>query len=172
MNTVFRYFFLVAGIVLAGCSDSAPDASGLSEAQRKEIHSAVVNRFHAMIKYAEAGELDKILSHFDQSGPGTYIDGPTRYNNFEDMAVNLRATWKVQKQDYGVPDTKIVILSPAYVLITSSTTLNTTNRDGTVFQPRAWYLSTLWMLKDGEWVIHSFHQSGGELKPVEVKPPA
>lgn len=169
------FAFLLFSILvssLTGCSDPDLALTGLTEDQRKKIHSEVINRYHAMIKYSEAGDLENILSHFEPSGPGIYIDGNTRYSTLDDMFVNLRATWKVTKQDYGVPDTKVFVLSPVYVLISSSSTLNTTHRDGTVYQPRTWSLSTLWVLKDGQWLIHSFHQNSDELKAVEVTPPA
>jgi hypothetical protein len=85
----------------------------------------------------------------------------------QEMVVHYRATWQVARQDYGVPDTKIHVLSPTHVLLTSTSTLNTTRRDGVIFQPRPWAVSTLWVLKEGEWFIHSFHQFEGDLKPVE-----
>lgn len=162
-------FFLFSVLVgaLAACDDPADDGSPLTERERKKLHSEVINRFHAMIKYAEAGELDNILMHFDPAGGGVYIDGLTRYKNLDDMMVNLRATWKVGKQDYGIPETQVVVVSRQYAWVASSSTLNTANRDGTVFQPRPWSLSTLWVKKDGEWFIHSFHQSAGDLKAVE-----
>lgn len=160
----------VAGLMMS-CSESGSDGPDAAEQQRKGIESSVINRFHAMIKYSEAGELENVLAHFDPSGPGTYIDGPTRYTSLEEMAVNYRATWKIRKQDYGVPDTKIFVLSPAHVLVTSSSTLTTTNIDGVVFQPRPWSLTTLWVKEEGEWFIHTFHQFTGELKPVEVPQP-
>lgn len=171
MKISFRVLCFALLSLLMGCSESGSEGSAINEQQRKDIESAVINRFHAMIKYSEAGELENVLGHFDASGPGTYIDGSTRYLSLEDMFVNYRATWKVQKQDYGAPDTKVFVLSPDYVMITSSATINTTHRDGVVFQPRPWSLTTLWIFKDGEWMIHSFHQSGGELKPVEVAKP-
>lgn len=110
-----------------------------------------------------------MLTHFDASGPGTYIDNGTQYTSLQDMMDNYRATWKIKKQDYGVPETKVHVLSPDFVLVTSSATLNTTSREGITFQPRPWSVSTLWTLKEGEWLIHSFHQHGGDLKPVELE---
>jgi len=173
MKNSFAFFlFSILVSSLTGCSDPDLALTGLTEDQRKKIHSDVINRFHAMIKYAEAGDLENILGHFDPSGPGIYIDGTTRYTSLDEMMLNYRAIWKVTKQDYGIPDTKVFVLSPTYVLISSSSMISTTNREGTVFQPRTWSLSTLWVLKDGQWVIHSFHQNAGELKPVEVTPPA
>lgn len=166
------FAFLLFSILvssLTGCSDPERGLTGLTEEQRRKIQSDVINRFHAMLKYSEAGELENILSHFDPSGPGIYIDGVTRYASLDEMMLNYRATWKVARQDYGIPDTKVFVLSPVYVLISSSSTLTTTNKDGTAFQPRPWSLSTLWVLKDGQWLIHSFHQNSGELKPMEVE---
>lgn len=166
-----KYFLFLTlalfALTLVNCSDPEPGALPVSENQRKKIESAVINRFHAMIKYAEAGELENILMHFEPSGPGSYIDLGTRYTSLQDMMDSYRATWRVQKQDYGVPDTKIYVLSSAYALVTSSSVLNTTNKDGITFQPRPWSVSTLWMLQDGQWFIHSFHQFEGDAKPVE-----
>lgn len=171
-----KYFlfltFAVLAVSLINCSDPGPGASPVSENQQKEIESAVINRFNAMIKYAEAGELENILMHFEPSGPGTYIDRGTPYTSLQDMMDNYRATWKVQKQDYGIPTTKVYVLSSEYALVTSSSVLNTTNREGVIFQPRPWSVSTLWMLQDGEWFIHSFHQFEGDEKPVEQEEPA
>lgn len=173
MKNSFAFFlFSLLVSVVTGCGDADQEATGLTEEQRKQIESDVINRFHAMIKYTEAGELENILEHFDPSGPGIYIEGTTRYTSLEEMLVHLRATWKIKTQDYGVPDTKVFVLSPTFTLVSASSTINTTNRDGTVFQPRQWTLSTLWLLRDGQWLIHSFHQASGEMKPVEVTPPA
>lgn len=175
MKNAFAFLlFSILVSSLTGCSDHERELTGLTEEQRRKIQSDVINRFHAMIKYSEAGELENILSHFDPASPGIYIDGVTRYASLDEMMLNYRATWKVARQDYGIPDTKVFVLSPVYVLISSSSTLTTTSRDGTAFQPRQWSLSTLWVLKDGQWLIHSFHQNSGELKPVEVEevPPA
>ncbi|MEX1241742.1 MAG: hypothetical protein WEB30_18615 [Cyclobacteriaceae bacterium] len=175
MKNSFAFFlFSVLVSTLTGCSDPEQEITGLTEEQRRKMQSDVINRFHAVIKYSEAGELENVLDHFDPSAPGIYIDGLTRYASLDDMILNYRATWKIAKQDYGIPETKIFVLSPVYVLVTSSSTITTTNRDGTAFQPRLWSLSTLWILKDGQWLIHSFHQNSGELKPVEVDvvPPA
>ena len=172
MKNPFSFFLFSLLVSLTGCTDKGQDVSGLTEEELKQIRSDVINRFHAMIKYSEAGELENVLSHFDPGGPGIYIDGPVRYASLDEMFLNLRATWKVRKQDYGIPDTRVFVLSRAYVLVSSSSTLNTTHVDGTVFQPRPWSLSTLWIQQDGQWVIHSFHQSSGELRPVEVTPPA
>jgi hypothetical protein len=164
------YFPLILFVLLnCGSNDSS---EAVQESQQKQIESAVINRFHAMIKYAEAGELENVLKYFEPSGPGSYIDRGTRHTSLQDMIDNLRATWRIRQQDYGVPVTKLYVLSPAYVLLTSSSTLNTTTRDGVVFQPRPWSVSILWMPKDGEWMIHSFHQFEGDMKPVEESQPA
>ena len=156
-------------LLLVRCSKSAGEAGQLPEDRRKQIHSAVINRFNAWIKYSEAGELENMLTHFDASGPGTYIDNGAQYVSLQDMMDNYRATWKIKKQDYGVPATKVHVLSPDFALVTSSATLNTTSREGITFQPRPWSLSTLWTMKEGEWLIHSFHQHAGDLKPVELE---
>ena len=166
----FSILSLFIHAALTSCSDAGDD-SNFSDEQRQQIHSDVINRFNAMIKYLEAGELENVLMHFDSAGPGTYIDNGVQYSSLDDMFVNYRATWKIQKQDYGVPLTKVYELSRESAFITSSTTLSTTHRDGVVFQPRLWSVSTLWTLKDGEWFIHSFHQYSGDLKPVEQKEP-
>lgn len=165
------FFPTLALLILSACSDSNQEVSNLPENQRKEIESAVINRFNAMIKYSEAGELENILMHFDPSGPGSYIDGGVRYNTFQDMVDTWRATWKVRSQDYGIPVTRLYVLSSNAVLVTSSSTLNTTNREGVIYQPRLWSVTTLWTFNDGEWRIHSFQQFEGELKPVEVASP-
>lgn len=172
MKYLLYLTFSFVALTFINCSDDSSSASPVSENQRKEIESAVINRFNAMIKYAEAGELENILMHFEPSGPGSYIDRGSGYTSLQDMMDNYRATWKVQKQDYGIPITKVYVLSSQYALVTSSSVLNTTNRDGVIFQPRPWSLSTLWMLQDGEWFIHSFHQFEGDAEPVEQEPPA
>ena len=168
------FAFLLFSILvsnLTGCSDTELEMAGVTEPQRRRIQSDVINRYHAVIKYSEAGELENMLTYFDPEGPGIYIDGTTRYTSLDDMMVNSRATWKVAKQDYGIPVTMTFVLSPVYVLVNSSSTLTTTYRDGTAFEPRPWSLSTLWLLKDGQWLIHSFHQNSGEMKKVEVEAP-
>lgn len=162
---------LLSLFLIMGCSEG-PATSPVPENKRKEIESAVINRFNAMIKYAEAGELENILLHFEPSGPGSYIDRGTRYNTLQEMIDNYRATWRVRSQDYGIPVTKLHVISPDYVLVTSSSTLNTINRDGVTFQPRPWALTTLWMLRGDQWFIHSFHQFEGEMKPVDQEQPA
>ena len=162
--------FLIS-LYLVACSDSSPDVPGVSDKQRKEMESAVINRFNAMIKYSEAGELENVLMHFDPSGPGSYIDNGTQYPSLQDMVDNYRAIWKVQKQDYGIPETKLHVLSRDFVLVTSSSTLNTISRDNVTFQPRPWSVSTLWTYKDGQWLIHSFHQYAADPKPVEEPEP-
>ncbi len=166
---VFLFYLLPVFtlLVLARCSKSSGGAGHLSEEQRKQIHSAVINRFNAMIKYSEAGELENMLMHFDGSRPGTYIVNGTPYPSLEDMMDHYRATWRIQKQDYGIPVTQVFVLSPDFALVTSSASLNTTNRGGITFQPRPWSVSTLWTFKEDEWLIHSFHQHAGDLKPVE-----
>lgn len=170
MNESLRYlFFTFALLCIAGCSETAEEKAGVSEQQRTRIESAVINRFNAMIKYSEAGELENVLSHFDETGPGSYIDGGTRYRSYQDMVDYYRAIWQIKKQDYGIPDTRVYVLSPNFVLVTSSSVITTTTRAGIVFQPRAWSVTTLWMLKDGEWKIHSFQQFLPEGVPVEEK---
>ena len=154
-------------LVFAGCSDQDRRDSDVAESEREEITSAVINRFNAMIKYSEAGELENIFMHFDPDGPGTYIDNGLQYASLEDMLVNYRATWKVLKQEYGIPVTKVYVLSADFALVTSSSTIVTTLRDGVTFEPRRWALTTLWTLKDDQWVIHSFDQFLGEGVPVE-----
>ena len=171
MKYLFCLFFSAYCLLLTSCSGPGDHPAPVSEEQRKEIESAVINRFNAMIMYAEAGELENILMHFEPSGPGSYIEGGTRYAALQDMMLNHRATWKVRKQDYGIPVTKVHVLSPDYALVTSSSTLNTTTRENVVFQPRPWSVTTLWMLKDGQWFIHSFHQYEGEAKPVDQDQP-
>lgn len=158
--------FLIS-LCLMGCSDSGPDIPGVSEKHRKEIESAVINRFNAMMKYSEAGELENVLMHFNPSGPGSYIDNGTQYPSLQDMIDNYRAVWKVKKQDYGTPLTKVYVLSRDFVLVTSSSTLNTVSRDGVTFQPRPWSVSTLWNFTDKQWLIHSFHQYAADPRPVE-----
>jgi hypothetical protein len=86
------------------------------------------------------------------------------------MADTWRATWQVQKQDYGVPDTKVVILSPSLAMVSANSTLNTTNKYDVVFRPRPWSVTTLWQCAEGQWRIHSLHQYSGEL--VRVNPDA
>lgn len=163
----FSFILLLTAMIVTACSENVADVPGLSEKQRKEIESAVINRFNAMIMYAEAGELENVLSHFDPTGPGTYIDGPTHYSSFQELLETYRATWKITRQNYGIPNTKMFVLSPQYVWITSSSTLSTTTREGVTFQPRPWNVTTLWVLREGQWLIHSFHQFSGELKPIE-----
>ena len=166
-----RTFSFLICLLVIGCSDPGHDTPGMSDHQQKRIESDVINRFHAMIKYSEAGELENVLMHFDPSGPGSYIDNGTQYTTLQDMIDNYRATWKVQKQDYGIPLTKLYVLSRDFVLATSSSTLNTVSRDNVTFQPRPWSISTLWIYKDGQWLIHSFHQYAADPKPVEEAQP-
>jgi hypothetical protein len=161
-----RYLFAIA-LILWSCSRRDEEVSNLPEGELKEIKSAVINRFNAMIKYSEAGELENVLSHFDPDAQGSYLDGGVRYPTFQDMLDNYRATWKIRKQDYGIPDTRMYVLSPRIVYVTSSSTLNTTSREGVVFKPRPWTISTLWTRSDGEWRIHSFHQFAPDPVPVE-----
>ena len=159
---------LAALVSLAACSKGPNGNAHLTESEERVIKSSVINRFNAMIKYSEAGELENVLMHFDPAGGGSYIDRVTRYATLQDMIDNYRATWKIKSQDYGIPHTEVHVLSREFVLVTSSSTLNTTNRDGVTFQPRPWTITTLWTLKDGEWLIHSFDQFDGELAPVEA----
>lgn len=154
-------------ILLAACSGSEGDVSGLTEKERKQIESDVINRFNAMIKYSEAGELENIISHFDPAGPGSYIDEGKRYASLDEMLGLYRATWKVKSQSYGIPDTRVYVLSPRFAMVTSSSTLNTIDREGVVFHPRPWAITTLWTLNDGEWQIHSFQQFSGKAEPIE-----
>lgn len=143
----------------------------MEEGERIEIQSAVINRFNEMIKYAEAGDLERLLTYFDPSSGGSYIDGAARYATFDEMAGAWRASWKIAKQDFGIPDTKVLVLSSGFVLVTSVSTLTTINRDGVVFQPRAWSITTLWQLKGGRWQVHSCHQFTGEAVRAEEKQP-
>lgn len=143
--------------------------AGLSDPELKEIQSAVINRFNAMIKYAEAGELENMLQYFDPSGPGSYIDGGKRFATLDDMLVEYRAGWKVKSQDYGIPETKMYVLSRKFVSVTSTAVIQTTNREGVVFRPRPWAVSTLWMRNNGEWQIHSFHQYAADPVPVDAE---
>lgn len=166
MKLVFSLTCL-AVLMLASCSPAQESAEEIPESERKEITSAVINRFNAMIKYSEAGELENVLKHFDPSGPGSYIERGSRYASLQDMIDNYRATWKVKSQDYGVPDTKVYVLSRNFALVTSSSTLTTTTRDGVAFLPRPWAISTLWTFKEGQWLIHSVHQFDGEMKAPE-----
>ena len=166
-----RILFLLLILLSTSCSGPNDNGSLVPEEQRKQIESAVINRFHAMIKYSEAGELENVLMHFDPSGPGSFIEGGVRYASLEEMFVHYRATWKIRQQDYGIPVTNIHVLSPKFVLVTSSSTLNTTSRDNVTFQPRRWSVSTLWTLKNGAWFIHSFHQFEGDAKPIEKDQP-
>src|SRR5688572_3126229 len=115
-----HFAFPIAALFFVCCGDNAQDASGLNARQRKEIESAVINRFNAVIKYAEAGDLENIFSHFDPSGTGSLIDGGTRFPTLQDMMDSFRPTWKVKSQDYGIPDTKIIVLSPSYVYVSST----------------------------------------------------
>ena len=165
-RTVCLLFWL---ILLSACSGPDNDRSGLTDRQRRQIESDVINRFNAVIKYAEAGELENMLAYFDASGPGTYIEDGTPYASFQYMVDNYRATWKIRNQDYGVPSTRVFALSRDFVFITSSSVINTTTREGVSFQPRRWAVSTLWTFTDGEWLIHSFHQYTEQGVPVEEK---
>ena len=164
-------FTFLAIVFLTQCSKDTPDTAGLNEQQRKKIESSVINRFNAMIKYAEAGELENILIHFDSAGPGSYIDQGTRYATFQDLVDNYRATWKIRNQDFGIPDTRLSILSPQFVSVSSTSVIQTTTTEGINFLPRQWSISTIWILKDGQWQIHSFHQFSGEAIPEEAKVP-
>lgn len=143
----------------------------MEETERAEIQSAVMNRFNEMIKYAEAGDLENLLTYFDPSSPGSYIDGAVRYATFEEMAGAWRASWRVGKQDFGIPDTRILILSSRFVLVTSVSTLTTVNKDGVAFQPRPWSVTTLWQLTEGRWQVHSCHQFAGEAVRAAEKQP-
>lgn len=155
-------------LILAACSSDEADLAGLSDPELKEIQSAVINRFNAMIKYAEAGELENMLQYFDPAGPGSYIDGGKRFATFQDMVDEYRATWQIKKQDYGIPETKVSVLSRKFVSITSTAVVQTTSREGVVFRPRPWSVSTLWIRKDdGEWQIHSFHQYAADPVPAD-----
>ncbi len=167
----FPCLFLIVGFAFVGCAHSVQNASSMEESEKKEIQSAVINRFNEMIKYAEAGDIENLLTYFDPSAGGSYIDGATRYATFQEMADSYRASWKVLKQDFGIPDTRLLILSSDFVLITSTSTLNTANTDGIVFRPRPWSITTLWQLKAGQWQIHSYHQFTGEAVRVEEKQP-
>jgi hypothetical protein len=149
------------------CSKVHDERSVVSEEETKAITSAVINRFNEMIKYSEAGELENVLKYFDPEAEGSYIDGGTRYASFQDMADSYRATWKVLKQDYGVPGTKVIVLSSGFVLVTATSVLNTTHSGDVVFRPRPWSVTTLWHRKGDDWFVHSFHQFTGEL--VKVK---
>lgn len=166
MKKILLFIQFIA-LALSGCSGSDSADSSVTKSDKKEITSAVINRFNAMIKYSEAGELENILMHFDPSGPGTYIDNGVQYSSLDDMLVNYRATWKIQRQDYGIPVTKVYVLSSDFALVTSSSTIVTTLRDGVTFQPRRWSITTLWTRKDDQWLIHSFDQYLGEGVPVE-----
>ena len=156
-------FFLLA------CSSCSTDVDSDAPSSEGQIRSDVINRFHGMIKYAEAGELENFLSYFDPAGPGSYVDGNHRYTSFDEMAGEWRATWKVLKQDFGEPVTDVQILSDRFVLIVSSSAVATRHRDGVSFQPRPWSVSILWHKRDGEWLIHSFHQASGALVAIEEK---
>ncbi|HEX8039475.1 MAG TPA: DUF4440 domain-containing protein [Chryseosolibacter sp.] len=167
----FSHVLPTFALILACCSPSVRDASSMEEGERMEIQSAVINRFNEMLKYAEAGDLESLLKYFDRSSDGSYIDGATRYATFDEMAGAWRATWKVAKQDFGVPDTKVLILSSEFVLVTAVSSLTTINRDGAVFRPRLWSITTLWQLKGGQWQVHSCHQFTGEAVRAEEKQP-
>lgn len=165
----FTLFAFLLSLLVAGCSSSGDDISNLGEGQQREIRSAVINRFNAMMKYAEAGELENVLMHFDSAGPGSYIDGGTRFQTLQEMVDYYRANWRVEKQDFGIPDTKMFVLSPGMVLVSATATLHTTLRGGIQYQPRPWSVTTLWKWSNDQWQIHSWHQFSGEPKPVEEK---
>ena len=171
MKNFFHLSLAILAILSVSCSEADRHPSDLPEPQRKRIESAVINRFNALTKYAEAGELENMLTYFDASGPGSYIDGSIRYASFQDMVDSYRASWRVRKQDYGIPETRIYVLSPDFALVTSTATVQTTSRDGIEFQPRPSAVSTLWRLTDGQWLIHSFQQFLPAPVPVEVKEP-
>lgn len=161
---------LVLLSLVSACSDRSDAGRGLTRDERRTVESEVINRFHGMIKYAEAGELENILMYFAPSGPGTYVDGGIRHPSLEEMMVHYRGVWTVKSQDYGVPDTRVYVVNRDFALITSSSTLRTVNREGVEFQPRPWSVTMLWTRIDGEWFVHSFQQYEGELKPVEQGP--
>jgi len=161
--------FPIATLFFVCSCENAPDASGLSSRERKEIESAVINRYNAMIKYAEAGDLESIFSHFDPAETGSLIEGGTRFPTLQDMMDNFRPTWKIKSQDYGIPDTKIFVLSPKFVYVSSTSIVRSTTREGINFRPRPWSVSTIWTLKDGEWFIHSFHQFAADPVPEEAE---
>jgi hypothetical protein len=156
-------------LLTGGCSQSVRNGAGIDEKEKKEIQSAVINRFNGLMKYAEAGELENVLMHFDSAGPGSYIDGGMRFQTLQEMVDYYRANWRVEKQDFGIPDTKMFVLSPQMVLVSSTATLHTTLRGGIQYQPRPWSVTTLWKWKGDQWQIHSWHQFSGEPKRVEEK---
>jgi hypothetical protein len=170
MKKTFR-LSLTASIflILTACVSDEADIADISDPELKEIQSAVINRFNAMIKYAEAGELENMLQYFDPSGPGSYIDGGKRFPTFQDMVDEYRATWQIKKQDYGIPETKMSVLSRKFVSITSTAVVQTTSREGIVFRPRPWSVSTLWIRNDDdEWQVHSFHQYAADPVPADA----
>lgn len=160
-------FHLFACLMFQDCSNPPEERSRISENETKEITSAVINRFNEMIKYSEAGELENVLKYFDAEADGSYIDGGTRYASFQEMADSYRAGWKVLKQDYGIPDTKVVVLSSEFALVTATSVLNTTHSGTVVFRPRPWSITTLWHRKGDQWLVHSLHQFSGDLVPLE-----
>jgi len=77
-----------------------------------------------LIRYASTGDINNSLIMFDQSGPGSYIDGYTRYKSLKDVFDTYRANWTVAKQDFGNPATKVIVLSPEFALASSTSNVS------------------------------------------------
>ena len=164
-----KFLSLIFGFILLSCSQPAQDASRLDDNRIKEIESAVLKKFDELVTHAEAGDIEKVFSMFDQSGQGNYIDGPWRYRSFQDLLDNYRANWDVVNQDFGQPDVKVIVLSPNFALISSTSNVSSTSKSGKSYKPSPWSMSSIWILKDGQWQIHSFHQFSSERRPEDVK---
>ena len=160
---------VILGILLASCGDRVNNTPRPDNMNTKEIESAVSQRFNELKNYAETGHLDKIFAMYDQSASGSYIDGSLRYKSFKDLFDAYHANWKVSKQDFGNPETKVIVLSPDIALVSSTSKVVGTDSSGTSFDPMQWAITILFTRKDGIWQIHSFHQDASPVVPEEAK---
>ncbi len=164
-----KFLTLIFGFILVSCSQPVQDTSKLDDQRIKEIESEVMKKFNELVMYAEAGDLEKALTLFDHSGQGSYIDGPRLYKSFQEVLYSYRANWDFVKQDFGNPETKIIVLSPSIALVSSASNVSSVNKSGISFKPSPWSMSSIWILKDGKWQIHSYHQFISEGIPEDVK---
>ena len=153
----FRFLTFLLGFFLVSCSNHK-DAAKLDDKTINEIETAISQRFDELIRYASTGDINNALMMFDQSGAGSYIDGYTRYKSLQDVLDTYRANWTVAKQDFGNLATKVIVLSPEFALASSTSNVSWTDTSGISYKPREWSFTSIWVLKDGKWQIHSYHQ--------------
>ncbi|UCG89178.1 MAG: nuclear transport factor 2 family protein [Gemmatimonadota bacterium] len=169
---MMRRLILAALAVALVATSCQPAASELSEAERTAI-AETVNAINAGFWDAwRAADFDRGMSYYDNSPDLAFaFEGAVDYGYAEIEAKYLPGMAGVASQEITVTDSRTTVLAPDVVCIMEAGSSSATDTAGVTGPEGSFAVTSIWVLRDGEWKIHIGHESFPSPESIQPRSP-